>query len=210
MKSPIHAVVLAAGQGKRLGYPKAALAVRKQWMLPVLMKALRFGGATRITLVLSEESQQAIQDFGETGADNLVINPSPEDGRMSSLFLGIQPTRSKESLLIHPCDIPLLSPDVLHKMRRAWQREPNPQELLVRPVTSAGRGGHPLLVGADLVPKLQKLPQRQTLRDFMRQHSERILNVTIPRDPGPFLDVNTPEQLQLLETLLHSDSCSPS
>jgi CTP:molybdopterin cytidylyltransferase MocA len=210
MKSPIHAVVLAAGKGTRLGYPKAALVVQDQWMLPILMKALRLGGATRITLVLSKESQQAIQNLGETGADALILNPSPEDGRMSSVFLGIQSTQSEEALLIHPCDIPLLSPDVLLKMRRAWQREPNPQELFVRPVTSAGRGGHPLLIGADLVPKLQALPAGQNLRDFMRQHSERILNVTIPRDPGPFLDVNTPEQLQLLETLLHPDSCSPS
>ena len=56
MKSPIHAVVLAAGKGTRLGYPKAALVVQDQWMLPILMKALRLGGATRITLVTTSVS----------------------------------------------------------------------------------------------------------------------------------------------------------
>ncbi|MHC4824162.1 MAG: nucleotidyltransferase family protein, partial [Planctomycetota bacterium] len=84
----------------------------------------------------------------------------------------------------------------------AWARCSNPQSLLARPVTPGGKGGHPLLLGADHIAKLRTFPADRPLRDLLRDAPDSILNVLRRGDPGPFLDVDTPEQLELLESLL--------
>ena len=67
------AVLLAAGRGERFGFPKAALEIQGDWILPRLVEALREGGAHKVALVLSPESQSAISERGETGADLVVL-----------------------------------------------------------------------------------------------------------------------------------------
>lgn len=199
---PVHAVLLAAGSGTRLGYPKAALQVGGKWMLPDLVRNLRMGGAARVSLVLSSAALDAIADLGHPDADDEIINPHPELGRTSSLQAGLSKVESGHALLIHNCDIPLLRAEVVHKLIHSWSRMASPQSSLVRPVTGGGRGGHPLLIGGRLLPEIAALDANQSLRDLLHRHRDSTLDVKIADDPGPFLDVNTREQLELIETLL--------
>jgi CTP:molybdopterin cytidylyltransferase MocA len=200
--SPVHAVLLAAGQGKRLGYPKAALQVGGKWMLPELVRNLRIGGASRVSLVLSSLALDTIADLGHPDADDEVIHAHPERGRTSSLQAALPLVQPGHALLIHNCDIPLLRADVIHRLIQSWCKTPSPHSTLARPVTAGGRGGHPLLVGSDLVAEIAAFAPDQPLRDLMRRHQNSILDVTIADDPGPFLDVDTREQLELIESLL--------
>ncbi|MBL7009504.1 MAG: nucleotidyltransferase family protein [Planctomycetes bacterium] len=209
--SAIPAVLLAAGRGRRLGYPKAALEVRGRWMLPLLVHALRRGGAGPVCLVLSPEAQRAIAGFGEHGADLVAVNSDPDAGRTGSLTAGLRAlSGAAEALLIHPCDVPLLTGEVVAALVLAWRSSPGKERLLARPVTAAGRGGHPLLVGADRLPRLREYAPGRPLRDLLDEDRRQVLNVPVPGDPGPFLDVNTAEQLRLLENLLeHTPGAEP-
>lgn len=203
----VPAVLLAAGLGRRLGYPKAALELRGRWMLPRLVRSLKAGGAGPVHLVLNPRAAEAIVGHGDHGADAVTLNPDPDAGRTGSLLAGLrQLTPGPEAVLVHPCDVPLLSAPVVAELLRAWRSRPDRARLLARPVTPAGRGGHPLLVGAERLLTLLEYPPDRPLRDLLDEDRRLVLNVPVPGDPGPFLDVNTAEQLQLLENLLEHAS----
>jgi CTP:molybdopterin cytidylyltransferase MocA len=205
-QGPPLAVLLAAGRGERFGFPKAALEIHGDWILPRLVEALREGGAHKVALVLSPESQSAISERGETGADLVVLNPTPERGRTGSLQAGLRALMSSNpeihfSALVHPCDVPLLSREVVAALIRAHDSLDSPENRLVRPVTPGGRGGHPLLLGFSRVEELLGFEPDQPLRDLLASHPDSVLDLQVP-GPGPFLNVNHPEQLALLESLL--------
>ncbi|KAA3610808.1 MAG: nucleotidyltransferase family protein [Planctomycetota bacterium] len=200
---PVDAVVLAAGFGRRLGYPKAALRLKDQWILPKLVHALERGGARKVFVVLSPTSEQAIEGFGHPGGQRL-LNPEPESGRTGTLQRALQEIalQPPQGLLVHPCDVPLLLPDAVTALLRAWNKQKRPSSFLARPVTAAGRGGHPLLIGADFFPELAGYAPDQSLRDLLHRHRDKLLDVKYTADPGPFLDVDTEANKQWLESLL--------
>lgn len=204
---PIDAILLAAGAGRRLGYPKAQLRIQGKWMLPRLVTAFHQGGIRKVILVLSETAREGIANLGTTQADLIVLNPCPEQGRNSSIRCGVEglglgTEQAPAGIMIHACDIPLLSSKVVKKVRKRWQKSDQPTRMLARPITPGGRGGHPLLVGADLYPELLALGSEHSLREIVHADPSRRLDVRITGDPGPFLDVDTTDQLQLLESLL--------
>jgi molybdenum cofactor cytidylyltransferase len=203
----LDAILLAAGHGRRLGAPKAGLELRGRWMLPALVHALRAGGADRVVLVLSAGAERAIAERPPHGADAVVRNPDPDAGRTGSLLAGLDAVDTEvDGVLVHPCDVPLLAPRVVHRLISAWSAHADRAELLARPVTPAGRGGHPLLVGSARLTRLRQFGPDQPLRQLLDEDRSRVLDVAISGDPGPFFDVDTAEQLALLENLLESAS----
>ena len=200
------AVLLAAGHGKRFGFPKSAMEIHGNWILPGLVDALREGGALKVALVLSAESKAAISGKGETGADVVVLNPTPETGRTGSLQAGLRALMADSeevpfSALVHPCDVPLLSREVVAALIRAHKSLESPGKGLVRPTTAGGRGGHPLLLGVSRVKDVLGYRPDQSLRTLLVDHPDSVLDLHVP-GPGPFLNVNHPEQLALLESLM--------
>ncbi|HBF23831.1 MAG TPA: hypothetical protein DDW23_08475 [Planctomycetes bacterium] len=198
------AVVLAAGRGSRLGFPKAALEVGGEWALPRIVDALREGGAHKVAVVLSKESKQAIEGKGGTAADVVVLNQNPEAGRTGTLQVGLEALNATEeeySVLVHPCDVPLISQNIVKAIIKSFQESPMPEEAMARPVTPGGRGGHPLLLGQSRIQDVARFSPDQPLRDLLALHTERLIDVPV-EDLGPFMNINHPEQLEMIESFL--------
>ena len=198
---PVHAALLAAGAGRRLGLPKAALQLRGTWVLPHLVRTLKQGGAQSVVLVLSELALDAIADLGLPEADREVRNPNPDAGRTGSLQCAIAEIPEDAAILVHPCDMPLLQPESVQAVISAWNRAGAPAHGCVRPISSARRGGHPLLLGPSWREELLASDPDRPLRELLRHPQAQLIDVPC-HDPGAFLDVDTPEQLQLVESLL--------
>ena len=202
----VDAIVLAAGEGRRLGRPKALLEVYGQWMLTRLVRSLRAGGCRQVVVVIRAELIEELGSRGGTGADEVVVNPNPAAGRTGSILRGLEVAqgvvRKPDAALIHPADIPLLGADAVQQLIGAWRAAPSREGLAARLVTPGGRGGHPLLLGADRLAAVAELRPDQSLREVLHAAPEKKLDVVRRGDPGPFLDVDTPEQLALLETLI--------
>ncbi len=198
----LEALLLAAGAGRRLGQPKALLEIRGRWMLPALVAALASAGARRVHVVLRPQEETLIRARGLPEPAHIVLNPEPERGRGSSLSVGLAAVPQDCAVLIHPCDVPLLSAEAAARVVSAWMRAADPDALAARPVTPSGRGGHPLLLGRARAEEARRLGPDQSLRQLLHRDPSRRLDVLLRGDPGPFLDVDTPEQLQLLESLL--------
>ncbi len=198
---PVYAILLAAGEGRRLGLPKAALQLRQRWMLPLLVRSLRNGGADKVHLVLSDRALDAIADLGDPGADRECINPHAQAGRTGSIQTGWQQIPDSAAVLVHPCDMPLVQAATVRALINAWHAEGASATALIRPMSAGQRGGHPLLLGPGWRREIQESDPDRPLRDLLRMAPQALRNVRCD-DPGAFLDVDTPEQLQLLEALL--------
>ncbi|MGB0952479.1 MAG: nucleotidyltransferase family protein [Planctomycetota bacterium] len=199
------AILLAAGSGRRLGLPKALLELQGIWMLPRLVEVLRAGGCRSVHVVVRLEDVSILEARGGIPGAQIRINPDPDAGRTGSVLEGLESLGDSglgDALLIHSCDIPLLSAEAVHQLIRAWMVEAKRETLAARLVTPGGKGGHPLLLGRDRIHELQALTPERPLRDILHEDPDKVLSVVRRGDPGPFLDVDTPEQLELLESLL--------
>jgi len=199
---PCDAILLAAGAGRRLGLPKALLELKGIWMLPRLVSALQTGGCENVVVVVREEQLAILQARGGCGAQSILANPNPDAGRNSSIQIGLAALAPGRAVLIHPCDVPLLSAAAVLQLLQSWAQQPTVQKLVARLMTPGGKGGHPLLLGADVVPEVRQLSAEESLRKIVHFDKDRLLNVVRRGDPGPFMDVDTREQLELLESLL--------
>ncbi len=199
---PCDGILLAAGAGKRLGLPKALLELQGIWMLPRLVSAMQLGGCERVVVVVREEQMSIIDARGGCGAEVRISTPHPEAGRTGTLHCALEALAADRAIMIHSCDIPLLSADAVLQLRHAWGQLDHPQQAVARLMPPGGKGGHPLLLGADVVPEVSALGPNEPLRQIVRGDRDRLLNVIRRGDPGPFMDVDTREQLELLESLL--------
>lgn len=197
----LEAVLLAAGAGTRLGGPKALLELQGRWTLPHVAAALLEGGARRVHVVLRSSEVPEIARRGLPAGCVPHVNPAPERGRGSSLACGLAAVPEGCAVLVHPCDVPLLQAEDVQKLREAWLATPAPDGWLARPVTRGGRGGHPLLLGADCVAEARRLGDSRSLRELVHAQPGRRLDVFCA-GPGPFLGVDLPEQKEWLESLL--------
>lgn len=197
----VEAVLLAAGAGLRLGGPKALLELRGRWMLPQVAAALRDGGARRVHVVLRPQDAPEIARRGLPADCVPVLNPHPERGRNASLACGLNQVPEGCAVLVHPCDVPLVQAEDVRRLIAAWTATPRPAEWIARPVTRGGRGGHPLLLGAERLAEARSLAPERSLRDLLHADPARRIDVTC-ESPGPFLGVDVPEQKTWLESLL--------
>lgn len=199
---PCDAVLLAAGCGRRLGLPKAFLELKGTWMLPRLVDALLHGGCRNLRVVVREQDIEMLKKRGDWNPAHLVVNPDPDAGRTGSALCGLDALNSSDAVMIHSCDIPLLSAEAVAQLLHGWRKCDQPDTVLARLTTPGGKGGHPLLLGKNQVQTLRSFGVNQPMRDLLHSAPQSILNLVRRGDPGPFLDVNTREQLELLESLL--------
>ncbi len=153
-------------------------------------------------IVIRDEMRAELRARGIESEARLCVNPAPERGRSSSLRCGLEALPADCAVLIHPCDVPLLSAQAVATLVEAWQGHPRRDELAARLVTPSGRGGHPLLLGGTRAAEARALGDQDSLRTLLHRDPRTRLDVVLRGDPGPFLDVDTPEQLELLESLL--------
>ena len=187
-KPRLAAIVLAAGESTRMGQPKALLPwggvplVRHQADLlaaqPAIDQLLVVVGS------LLDDVREALQG---TPA-RVVANPRFREGRATSLAAGARALEgSPTSVLIVNVDQPLHA-DLLDPLIAAWRNAP---DALWRP-SYEGRGGHPLIVPADIAPELQQVSETtQGLRAVVTRHRRRLRSISVQSELA-ILNLNTP------------------
>lgn len=189
----ISAIVLAAGQSRRMGRPKLSL----PW-----------GGATLLGQVLSTLAQAGVEDIlVVTGAARQAVEPlvaglserfpvhcvQNSDYAQSEMLGSIQAglralTDETQAALIVLGDQPQMQANVVRRVLDAYRGQPAG---LVIP-SYHRRRGHPWLVDRRLWPDLLALSNEQTPRDFLNAHAAGILYLPVG-DDSILRDVDTPE-----------------
>jgi CTP:molybdopterin cytidylyltransferase MocA len=138
-------LLLAAGQGRRLGLgPKALLPYRGRPLLEHAVSVLRAGGCARVLVVLGAAADQ-VAARADLGGCTVLRNPDWESGMGSSLRVGLAALpRDAPAALVALVDTPGVTAGVVARLLEA-QRGGS----ALAAAAYRGRRGHPVLIGAE-------------------------------------------------------------
>jgi molybdenum cofactor cytidylyltransferase len=186
----ISAVVLAAGQSKRMGRPKMTLPWGETTVIGQVVSILVQSGLEQIVVVTggaSQEVEAALSGLPVT----LVRNPRYSEEEMTcSLQVGLlnlEPTRV-EAALIALGDQPQLKAGVVRAVLDEYRISRAP---LVAPSYQMRRG-HPWILDRSLWPAVLALRPGETIRKLMQTFPEKIHYVLVDT-PSILQDLDTPE-----------------
>ncbi|MET8231621.1 NTP transferase domain-containing protein [Micromonospora sp. NPDC005298] len=186
-------LLLAAGPGRRYGRPKALVEFDGE---PLVRRAIRLlvdGGCAPVHVVLGAGADEVPDLPGAVP----VRHDGWSEGLGSSLRRGLASLAADvPAAVVALVDQPLLSPVAVHRVRAAYAAG-----AVVAVATYAGRLGHPVLLGRNTWPLLDRYAVGDRgARDLLRHHSELVLEVPCD-DVGSPVDVDTPADLLRLRPL---------
>ena len=184
----IGAIVLAAGESRRMGVPKLLLPYRGATMIEAVLEAVTASGVDRTVVVLGS-IRRAIREKVRRFGVSVAVNPRFREGMLSSIQRGVSalPRRFQAALVVLG-DQPGISPAVIDSLVRAWREG---RKGIVVPMFS-GRRGHPLLIDLKYRPRIGLLTAETGLRGLLAAHPDDVLAVDVP-DSAILSDIDTPE-----------------
>ena len=187
----LPAVLLAAGEGRRLGGPKALIDMEGMPMLGLVAGRCRDAGFGPLVAVVPTALRDRVHRE-ITGLDAVRENPDPATGPLRSLQIGMESLPEGSSgLLLVKVDFALVAPETYASLAKAIAREPS---TLWRPVWN-GRHGHPVWFPGDLFGALQTAPIDEGARAVVYAHSDRWGDVAVS-DPWIHQDIDHPTDLE--------------
>jgi len=187
----ISAIVLAAGESRRMGRPKQLLEWQGKTLLLHVLENLINSSADEIILVLGHEAEKIRKSLPEFQI-KIVINPDYKQGMASSLrqgLLAMNPT--SEAFLVLLADQPGIGPEIINRVIRDFQQA-DPKRGIGRPVYR-GLQGHPVLIGVQYLQEALQLQGDVGARQILMNHPTDILEIEVDQDVV-LMDMDTPEE----------------
>ncbi len=185
----INAIILAAGQSKRMGKPKPLLRFGDKTFLEQIISVLKLSDVDRITVVLGAEAE-TIKNSVDLSETRVVVNKDYLKGQLSSLITAIEDTPEEtEAVLLCLADAPFVSKEVVNKIVSKFRETNNP---IIVPVFN-GKRGHPTLFSKSLFNELLNAPQDQGARYVLYSNEEKVLEVEIS-ESGFLISIDTPDE----------------
>ena len=189
----VIAILLAAGESRRMGQLKALLPWQGTSLLKHQVASLRAGGVDRVVVVLGHRSDELKAELAEIEGVAWQLNPDYLQGKTTSIKAGLS-TLGKEQLdaiLILNVDQPR-SADVI----RSLLKEHLSQGSLITIPTHIGRGGHPIILSRSLLDELREIDEETYgIKAVVQRHRDATRRVE-KDTPEVLWDLNTPEEYQ--------------
>jgi CTP:molybdopterin cytidylyltransferase MocA len=203
----VAGILLAAGEGSRLGRPKALLVVGGQTLARRGIELLRAGGASPVIVVTGAAQLDGSGPEPWTGADDgeppdviSVHNPRWRSGMGSSVAVGLAAVPGDcTAAVLALADQPLVGPESVHRLIAA-----HAEGARVVVACYEGRPRNPVLISREHFAEVTELARGDVgARPFLQAHPELITRIECGDTGGPD-DIDTPEDLARVETRLGS------
>ena len=195
----VTALILAAGRSRRMGYPKAFLEHDGEPLICRIVRIALAAGVAEAVVVIGTEDDPALASR-RTALSLLsargLANPAhvtlacgePDLQPIASIRAGLRAARSGDAMLLWPVDHPFATVELVRDLLAALDAPSR----IVRP-TVTGRGGHPVLFGAAVVPELCDPIADQGAHAVVHRDPARL--ICIPAvDVRLVAALNTPDQ----------------
>jgi nicotine blue oxidoreductase len=185
----IVGIVLAAGEGRRMGGPKALLPMGETTFLAHACGLLSRPGVSATVAVIGAGAARVRAGTRLPPDVTVVENPGWREGMLSSVWRGLDAAEAlgAEAILLHPVDHPMVAPETVDRVVAALKEG----AFAVVPARQ-GRRGHPGGFGGEALGPLRAAPPERGARAVLAAHADRVVHVE--GDPGCLVGVDTPEQ----------------
>jgi molybdenum cofactor cytidylyltransferase len=183
----IGAVVIAAGESKRMGRNKLLIEISGKTIIERVVSFFS-GVADELVVVLGHEPGQTAPLLDKLKI-RWVVNKSYADGMATSFKRGLEELESCEAVFLALGDQPFIGGDFLQKAVEAWKNGAK----IVSPVHN-GKKGHPVLFDKSLFNEIFSLKKQETVREVIHRHGDK--HILLKAGEWAVTDVDTPEDLK--------------
>ena len=177
------AVILAAGESRRMGRPKQLLPFGDKTMLQCVVDAFTIPQVNETLVVLGYKADQIQRTLRDV---TTVLNPHFARGMFSTVQAGLDALPKKTKLvLLALCDQPRLKRSTVQNLVETFQRDKH--KILVPSIH--GRQGHPLLFSARYVKEILAMDESLTLKHFLANHPDELARLVVD-DEGVLVDID--------------------
>jgi molybdenum cofactor cytidylyltransferase len=186
----VAAIILAAGQSKRMGRNKMLLPFGRSTVIETIVTEVTACKLSEVAIVTGYEREK-IEALLVNSPVRCVFNPDfAHDEMIVSIQVGLRALPSEiDAALIILGDQPHIQSAIVQQVIIAY-----PLGSLIIPSYQSKRG-HPVLLDRSLWADILNLSPTFTLRDFIRSHEDQIRYVEVDSD-SVLRDVDTPEDYQ--------------
>ena len=191
-------IVLAAGESRRMGSPKAILptADGRPFIVSIIETLTSCADIGDVVVVTGVHHQVTVDALTTVRSERIrtVRNVDPSRGQLSSLWTGMDAIDpGAPALLMTLVDVPTIQPSTVRAVIDAWAATGAP---IVRPAMGE-RHGHPVLFDRSVFEQLRSAPLDEGAKTVVRRYARELVNVQVI-DPGCVTDVDTPEEYERL------------
>lgn len=175
MSEEITAIVLAAGQSRRMGAFKPLLPFGASTVIKTVLNNLRTAGVTQQIVVLGHRAEDLREHL--TGWPlTFALNPETKSPMAVSIACGVAcAPLETAAFLIALGDCPAVPSAVSASLVKVWREGVG----RISVPEHEGRGGHPVLVGAEFRGALLNLDSTGGLRGFLAANAAQVHRVAV-------------------------------
>jgi molybdenum cofactor cytidylyltransferase len=189
----ISAIVLAAGESKRMGQTKQLLDWEGRTILQRVLENLSRSRVDEVTLVLGHEAERILQAL-DTRRVKVAINKNYKEGMITSIRQGLASLNDQvEAFFIVLADQPAVGPEIFDRLISEFRRITPPKNIVLP--AFRGRRGHPALFSAKYQEEAFRIEGDVGFRRVLQEHPEEILTVEMDTD-SILQDIDTPDDYQ--------------
>lgn len=184
----IWAIILAAGESKRMKVPKMLLPFNGKTMIEKVIENVGQSKVFNTLVVLGASKEEILGVISHLNVDHC-FNENYRNGMFSSVkcgFRNLPPTF--DAVLIFPGDQPFIEPAVINSIIDAYLKK---RKGIVIPVYKKKRG-HPLLLDFKYRKAIELISESEGLRSLALKYQKDVLEVRIS-SPGILTDIDTKE-----------------
>jgi molybdenum cofactor cytidylyltransferase len=194
----LAAVILAAGESRRMGRPKALLAAPgsdppETFLDRVIGLLARH--ASPVVVVLGAHAERVRAGLIRQRQVTFVLNEQWRQGQLSSLQRGLRAVPAEAlGVIFTPLDLPRVEPGSVAGVVAAFWRGGGTGLVIPR---FQGRRGHPVAAARRYISEFLALPVEAQARDVIHRHAAEACYVDVD-DPGILRDADDPEAYRAL------------
>jgi molybdenum cofactor cytidylyltransferase len=190
MSNRLDGILLAAGESRRMGYPKPLLIVDGKTFIEKIA-ATMLDVVPRLVVVLGAHAERIRRAVPHDERIVIVENPNYSRGQLSSLKIGLDAVQPDAAgAIVHLADHPIVRVESFRAVVDSCERTRKPIVI----ARSNGQRGHPVIFARSIFAELQNAPEGEGARHVVNADASRIEYVDLD-DPGINLDLDTPADL---------------
>ncbi|MCK4240924.1 MAG: nucleotidyltransferase family protein [Candidatus Atribacteria bacterium] len=172
----IWGIILAAGEGKRMGKVKLTLPLGDKLMIEWVLQAAKLSPLDKFFLVVRPEDREIIKIGKRWGAE-IVLNPNFRKGMSTSIKAALLKinTQEVEGFFLILGDQPLITSKIINKLMKSFS--PGKREIVVPYYEN--RRGNPVLFDIYWKDELMAVTGDVGGRVLIKAHPEKIKRINI-------------------------------